>query len=94
MDANVSLPPGKGPYCFRIYDMVYHRKISVVQNSSNPAYADLYFMDSAQATDLKLHNQENAGCERWLMLSLDTMLREINPYALLYKSLRQVFEEE
>ena len=38
--------------------------------------------------------QMHAGCERWLRLSLDTMLREINQYAFLYKSMRQVFEGE
>ena len=51
-------------------------------------------MDSAQATDLRLHNQANAGCERWLMVALDSILCEVNPYAFLYKSMRQVFEEE
>jgi hypothetical protein len=51
-------------------------------------------MDSAQVTDLRLHNQANAGCELWLMVLLDNILREVNPYAHLYKSMRQVFEEE
>ncbi len=94
MVANVSLSPGSGPYCFRIHGMVYHSTRSVGQDSPNPAYADLYFMYSAQATDLRLHNQANAGCEPWLMAALDNILREVNPYALLYKSMRQVFEEE
>jgi hypothetical protein len=94
MGANVSLPPGRGPYCFRIHGMVYHSTRSVGQDSLNPAYAGLYFMDSAQVTDLRLHNQANAGCELWLMVLLDNILREVNPYAHLYKSMRQVFEEE
>jgi hypothetical protein len=51
-------------------------------------------MHSAQATDLRLHNQANLGCERWLMVALDSILRKFNPYALLYKSMRQVFEED
>ena len=67
---------------------------SVCKNSPNQAYVDLYFVDSAKATELRLHNQANAGCERWLRLSLDTMLCEVNPYAFLYKSMRQVFEGE
>jgi len=74
--------------------MVYHTTSSVGQNSQNPGYADLYFMDSAQATNIRLHNEANAGCERWVMIALDTMLREVNPYAHLYKSMRQLFEEE
>ena len=94
MGAIVSLPPGRGPYCFGIHGIVYHSTRSVGQDSPNPAYAGRYFMDSAQATDLRLHNQANAGCERWLMVALDSILRKFNPYALLYKSMRQVFEED
>ena len=94
MGANVSLPPGRGPYCFRIHGMVYHSTRSVGQDSPNPAYAGLYFMDSAQATDLRLHNQANAGCKLWLMVALDNILREVYPYAHLYKSMCQVFGEE
>ncbi len=70
MGANVTLPPGVGPYCYRIHGMVYHTTSSVGQNSLNPGYADLYFMDSAQATNVRLHNQANAGCERLVMIAL------------------------
>jgi hypothetical protein len=92
--ANVTTPPGKGPYCCRIHAMGYHTTSSVGQDSRNPRYANLYFMDLAQATNIRLHNEANAGCERWVMIALDTMLREINPYAHLYKSMRRLFEEE
>ena len=71
------------------------RFTTVGQNSQNPGFADLYFMDSAQATDIRLHNAaENAGCKRWVMVALDAMLREVNSCALLYESMWQVFEEE
>jgi hypothetical protein len=56
--ANVKIPPGVGTYCCRIYGMVYHTTSSIGQNSLNPGYADLYFMGSAQVTDVRLHNQE------------------------------------
>ncbi|KZR98206.1 Uncharacterized protein APZ42_006487, partial [Daphnia magna] len=36
----------------------------------------------------------NGGCCRNLMEELDAMLREKNPYAAIYKMMRQVLEEE
>lgn len=62
--------------------------------SATPIRPNTNTTSSASSSGLSEHNQANAGFERWLMLSLDTMLREINPYALLYKSMCQVFEEE
>jgi hypothetical protein len=65
--------------------MVYHTTSFVGQNLQNPRNADLYF-------NIQLHNEANASCERWI--ALDNILQEVNPSAHLYKSMRQVFEEE
>jgi len=93
MGATISSPPGRGPYCFRIHGQVYHNT-AAVGATPNPKYADLYFMDAAQASSYRANVEANGGCCRDLMEELDVMLRENNPYAAIYKRMRQVLEEE
>ncbi|EFX62026.1 hypothetical protein DAPPUDRAFT_120618, partial [Daphnia pulex] len=93
LGANQSPPPNRGPYCYRIHGQIYHQ-ITPLGPTPNPRYADLYFLDSAQATDYRANIQAMSGCCRILMVELDAMLREKNPYALVYKMMRQVLEEE
>ncbi|KAI9558408.1 hypothetical protein GHT06_015188 [Daphnia sinensis] len=94
LGAKISSPPGRGPYCFRIHGQVYHNTTPVGLNTNNPRYADLYFIDAAQASDFRAQSTSNGGCCRNLMEELDAMLREKNPYAAIYKMMRQVLEEE
>ncbi|EFX68723.1 hypothetical protein DAPPUDRAFT_329777 [Daphnia pulex] len=93
MGANFSPPPGCGPTCVRIHGQIYHQTTPLGQ-TANPRYSDLYFLDSAQATDFRANIEMMSGCCRTLMEELDAMLREKNPYALTYKMMRQVLEEE
>jgi hypothetical protein len=93
MGASMNSPPGRGPYCFRIHGQVYHNT-AAVGTTENPKYADLYFMDAAQASSYRANVEANGGCCRDLMEELDEMLRENNPYAAIYKKMRQVLEKE
>jgi len=61
MGANISAPPGRGPYCFRLHGQVYHNTASV-GDTENPKYADLYFIDAAQANDYRASVEANGGC--------------------------------
>ncbi|KZS02024.1 Uncharacterized protein APZ42_001095, partial [Daphnia magna] len=81
LGAKISSSPGRGPYCFRIHGQVYHNTTLVGLNTNNPRYADLYFIDAAQASEFRAHSTSNGGCCRNLMEELDAMLREKNPYA-------------
>ncbi|XP_045036715.1 uncharacterized protein LOC116926850 [Daphnia magna] len=94
LGANISSPPGRGPYCFRIHGQVYHNTTPVGPHTNNPRYADLYFMDAAQAGEFRALSTSNGGCCRNLMEELDAMLREKNPNAAIYKMMRQVLIEE
>ena len=94
MRAEISSPPGRGPYCFRIHGQIYHNTTPMDKSTNNPQYADLYFMDSSQALEYRDHHEVNAGCCRDLMEEIDAMLRRLNPYAAVYKMMRQVLEEE
>ena len=92
MGAKISTPSGGGPYCFRIHGQVYHRTSEVSDNIQNPTYAQLYFIDAEQASAERSRHPANEDCKRYLMDGLDKFLREKNPYARMYMSMRQVFE--
>ena len=94
MRATISSPPGRGPYCFRIHGQIYRNTTPMDKNTDNPKYADLYFMDSSQAPEYRDHSEVKTGCYRDLMEEIDAMLRRLNPYAAVYKMMRQVLEEE
>ncbi|KZS03775.1 Uncharacterized protein APZ42_033417 [Daphnia magna] len=92
LGASISSPPRRGPYCFRIHGQVYHNTTPVGTNTNNPKYANLYFMDAAQAGEFIADFESNGGCCRNLMAELDAMIREKNPYAAIYKMIRQVLK--
>ncbi|XP_046642653.1 uncharacterized protein LOC124327698 [Daphnia pulicaria] len=75
------------------HGQVYHNT-AAVGTTENPKYADLYFMDAVQASSYRANVEANGGCCRDLMEELDEMLRENNPFAAIYKKMRQVLEEE
>jgi hypothetical protein len=75
MEASISSPPGRGPYCFRIHGQLYHNA-SAVGATENPQYAHLYFMDAAQTSSYRANVEANGGCCRDLMEEMDEMLRE------------------
>ena len=51
-------------------------------------------MDSAHANEHRTNLPANKNCDKHLMEQLDTMLRLCNPYAEVYKMMRQVADEE
>ncbi|XP_057381786.1 uncharacterized protein LOC130704351 [Daphnia carinata] len=96
MGAQIDSPPGRGPYCFRIHGQIYHNTTAIgYQHEDNaPKYAQLYFIDSSQANEFRASNPANVRCDRFLMEQLDSLLRQCNPYAAMYKNMSQMAAEE
>ncbi|KZS09596.1 Uncharacterized protein APZ42_026140, partial [Daphnia magna] len=100
MGAQIDYLPGRGPYCFRIHGQMYHDTTAVrYQNEDSlnhpaPKYAQLYFIDSTQANQFRSNNHANGRCDPFLMAQLDSLLRQCNPYAVVYKNMRQMKTEE
>jgi PIF1-like helicase/Helitron helicase-like domain at N-terminus/Helicase len=85
----------RGPYCFRIQGQVYHLTSPVHPNGNTaPAYAQLYILDSAAALEQRMSIQANQVCSRDVMEKLDTLIREVNPFAKSYKLMREIELEE
>lgn len=55
MGANITPPPGYGPYCFRINGEIYHRTASLhPSNEDNRKFAQLYILDKIKKISLHL----------------------------------------
>ncbi|XP_046452737.1 uncharacterized protein LOC124200510 [Daphnia pulex] len=100
LGASIDVLRGRRPYCFKIHGQLYHNTTAVQyydeEISVPPAlkYAQLYFLDSNQANKQRLNNPANRSCDSALMEQLDALIRRVNPYAVMYKNMRQVAMEE
>ncbi|XP_022163986.1 uncharacterized protein LOC111029330 [Myzus persicae] len=89
--------PGQGPRVFSVHGQVY-RRISndVVRNElMPPRYCELYFIESGAANQIRMAQQprERPLLEN-LLADLDTLLRRINPFAVAFENMRQVWQRE
>jgi hypothetical protein len=73
-----------GPYSFRIHGGLYHQMGSLIPPPEHQhSYAQLYILDPQLALDER--NRRNPNLAPSVMLDLQTMLLEINPFVPLYK---------
>ncbi|UYV64563.1 hypothetical protein LAZ67_3001189, partial [Cordylochernes scorpioides] len=82
--ANIATPPGYGPYCFRIHGQIYHRTGTLHPvGEKPPKFAQLYILDTAEATRERLSIPENHGCDENVLNKLAELLANINKNAAL-----------
>lgn len=89
---NIAPDPGGGPFIFWMHGVAYHMikyPQHYQQDPQEPAYGQLYFIDSQEAQKLRLHNTNNIGAElnTDLLTQLDILLRKKNPFAQTYQRL-------
>lgn len=70
-----------------VHGQIYH-------NTSAVQVEVRSLMDSAEANEHRLNYPANDVCDRELMEQLDILLRLYNPYAQVYKNMRQMIEDE
>ncbi|XP_053147640.1 uncharacterized protein LOC128343121 [Hemicordylus capensis] len=91
MGAEINTPPGRGPYCFRIHGQIYHKVSPLYPSEQHKVgYGQLYIFDTGEATIQRLQN--NSACLATVMESLDTLLRNINPFAKSYEQMHRLTE--
>ena len=85
-----------GPYSFIIHGQVYYRSFPLLPSNStyDLKYSQLYVVDIEQALGNRMGVPHNRRCMPNLMLSIDTLLRECNPFAIAFKNMAQIVEEE
>lgn len=82
--------PSKGPYTFRICGSVYHRIGHLFPEiGEKPKFSQIYIYD----TDHELSNRLvwNTELDRHILLKLQTMLHECNPFVACFKHAAEIF---
>ena len=82
---------GVGPYVFKVHGQVYH-KTSHLQpvNGQSRQYAQLYVVDSTQATEIRMQHPANVQCSPRILDEIDRFFRNHNRLADTYSMLREV----
>jgi hypothetical protein len=95
MGAKIVDLPGRGPYVFKINGQTHH-KTSHMQpiNKESPQYAQLYVLDSTQATDIRHNHAANDNCRRDILDRIDRFFRENNRIAASYMLMHEIETRE
>ncbi|GLV33390.1 hypothetical protein CBL_21367, partial [Carabus blaptoides fortunei] len=91
MGAKIVEFPGGGPYVFKVHGQVYHRTSHVrTLNAEPPTLAQLYVVDSTQATEFRRNHPANEQCSAQILDQVDRFFRQHNRLADTYRMLRDV----
>ncbi|EYB85550.1 hypothetical protein Y032_0296g1695 [Ancylostoma ceylanicum] len=95
MGAQVDVPRGRGPYCYRIHGQVYHRIGTLHPNQEERRqYGQIYILDTEQAAQQRLGNLQNANCDPALMVFLSEWFARNNIYAQSFKMMSEIERSE
>ncbi|XP_055845576.1 uncharacterized protein LOC129915415 [Episyrphus balteatus] len=85
--------PGRGPFCFKIHGKIYHLAGSLQCSvGQTPSYAGLFIIDAEQALEQRLYHEANKDCNIDIMRTLQSMLERHNPYAQMFKFMKDSVE--
>ena len=79
MGVKIELPPGHGPYVFRIHGQIQHKIGSSVipSNNTSPKYASLYFIEPKQALAARVNEPANEKILECLFKSLQSFILKV-----------------
>ncbi|GBN91966.1 hypothetical protein AVEN_6064-1 [Araneus ventricosus] len=92
MGAKVVDFSGGGPYVFKVNGQICHRTsyIQSVNIQSVPQYAQLYVIDSTQATEIRVNHPANEQSNIRILDQIDRFFRQHNRLSDTYRMLREV----
>lgn len=91
MGGKIVEPPGRGPYVFKMHGQTYHKTSHLLPPSSQvPQYAQLYVIDSSQATSIRQQHIANQKCSPQILNQIDRFFRENNRIAQTYNMMREI----
>ena len=95
LGAQVDVPRGMGPYCFRIHGQVYHNIGPLYpEQGSHPRYGQIYILDTNDAAAERMGNRANVACNASVMRLLTSWFHENNEYARSFRMMGDVVKEE
>ncbi|XP_047136782.1 uncharacterized protein LOC124813574 [Hydra vulgaris] len=84
-----------GPPCFKICGQIYHRVGNLRPDQDiPPKFSQLYIYDPLAAVNFRMQQRGNDFCLRDLMFQLQTIITEQSPFALAFKNMAEVEDEE
>ncbi|XP_047133196.2 uncharacterized protein LOC124811515 isoform X1 [Hydra vulgaris] len=93
--ANVVQPMNHGLPCFKICGQIFHRVGNLRPDQDiPPIYSQLYIYDPLAALNFRMQHYANDLCLRDLMFQLQTIIMEQSPFALAFKNMAEVEDEE
>ncbi|GBN65479.1 hypothetical protein AVEN_3451-1, partial [Araneus ventricosus] len=82
---------GGGPYVFKVHGQIRHRTSHIQSvNGQAPQYAQLYVIDSTQATKIRVNHPANEKCNLRILDQIDRFFRQHNRLSETYRMLREV----
>nr|XP_047126443.1 uncharacterized protein LOC124807868 [Hydra vulgaris] len=93
--AEIAPPSNNGPFCFRVCGQILHRVGNLrPAEGCLPKYCQLYIYDPNAAVSFRMEQPGNDGCIHELMQLLQTLINQENPFALAFKNMAEVEDEE
>ena len=88
LNAHFKTHPSRQIY---LYGQIYHQVSPLYTNPNTTSrYGQLYIFDSAEATTQRLQNDCNSACSGMLLLQLDKMIRQVNPFSKSYMQMHDI----
>ncbi|GBN60771.1 hypothetical protein AVEN_60070-1 [Araneus ventricosus] len=82
---------GGGPYVFKVHGQICHRTSHIQSvNGQAPQYAQLYVIDSTQATKIRVNHPANEQCKIRILDQIDRFFRQNNRLSDTYRMLQEV----
>ena len=84
-----------GPQVIRICGKIYHKVYALHPNINEARkYGQLYVLDNEKATAQRKKHKSKSDIKAELLSELDSLLRNINPYAKAYKMMYELERKE
>lgn len=89
---NLSLPAGRGPYCYRVQGSLRYNIANINRAQRRPAFNNLFFLEPERANEIRqeLHNDQ---MEQQIVNRISIFLTANNPFARGYANMREVVEQ-
>ncbi|KIH45089.1 hypothetical protein ANCDUO_24875, partial [Ancylostoma duodenale] len=95
MTANLDIPRGGAPYCFRVHGQIYHSIGALRPLPGQPTvFAQIYIFDTDQAANELAGRPINRECRRDIFALLFDVMRRDNVFAQSYRMMEEVVREE
>ena len=83
--------PRNGPQVIRICGKIYYNIYALHQNKNKARkYGQFYILDNKKVTAQRKNHKSNSDIRAELLSELDSLLRNVNPYAKVYKIMYEV----